>query len=654
MVRLRSDCISEMWSLLIVVSSASVCRGLNVNDTFFNSIPPLYALDDWTQCQRPGDVYCTVDAVLKVAEPKSSLLSLLQEYSSQTLKHYNRTQIHRGVCVSRCRREQPADTSWNSVQNCVNQSVLKYGLQAELLSMDWCVSQDAKPVSGSARALAVFCTTLVAIACLATVLHVLAERCVKVDGNKYLMAFSLKRNLDVLIRNRCGPKTQPRLKDVASIEGIRFFGMQCVIFSNVLIFYVYSYTDNPEFIEKLYDQFPWQMIVNSPLWVQAFFSISGFLTAYTVLLSSEKRSLTIFSCLQSVLNRWIRLTPMALFALWFTIAWFPMLGSGPQWAWLVEREAQDCSERWWYHILYIQNFLPSGKFCMGHTWYLAAAMQLHVLGMILLVILMKYRSATALVLMIFMAGPAAATGFVVYWHDLMPIATAYSPELIRTIFAGSEILSLVLLPFWMNLPGYIGGVAVAFLLYHNQTSGNKLARNMSFNVIFHAALFVGLGVTLGGRVFLRTAWPPWAAALYAALDRTLVAVCFNLFLLGCFSRCKSLVRDALEWRGFHALGRLSYCVFLVHFTVLRLTMAENTHVGHISVFSLLSLFITTSVLSYAVSVPLCLLVELPGLQLWNAIASDQTREIPAAETPTRRPDKPCDLVSQVRRRHEYC
>lgn len=63
-----------------------------------------------------------------------------------------------------------------------------------------------------------------------------------------------------------------------------------------------------------------------------------------------------------------RLTPVAVFALWFTIAWFPLLGSGPQWSWLVEREAADCLDRWWYHVLYVHNHLPTGKFCMEHTW----------------------------------------------------------------------------------------------------------------------------------------------------------------------------------------------------------------------------------------------------------------------------------------------
>lgn len=46
------------------------------------------------------------------------------------------------------------------------------------------------------------------------------------------------------------------------------------------------------------------------------------------------------------------------------------------------------------------------------------------------------------------------------------------------------------------------------------------------------------------------------------------------------------VRDALEWRGFHTLGRLSYCVFLIHFIVLRITLASNTQLGHASLLSM--------------------------------------------------------------------
>ncbi|KOB75521.1 Uncharacterized protein OBRU01_07346 [Operophtera brumata] len=184
-----------------------------------------------------------------------------------------------------------------------------------------------------------------------------------------------------------------------------------------------------------------------------------------------------------------------------------------------------------------------------------------------------------------------------------------SEGVLRTMFAGSKTLTLLYLPMWMNLPGYVGGVATAFLYQYTQLEGVKLKQKKP---------------------------PRWAAAVYAALDRTLVAVFFNVFLLGCISQCRSGFRSLLCWRGFHVMGRLSYCVFIVHFIVLRLTV---------------SLLITSSVLSYIASIPLCLLVELPALQLWKAVTGeDSPRPAPApALTPPQPASdfKPLDLLANV-------
>ncbi|KAJ8717591.1 hypothetical protein PYW07_005521 [Mythimna separata] len=615
--------------------------------------------------------------------------------------------IHRGVCVSRCGSQNKTAGWHDAAQGCISNNVARYGLEAEVLSVDWCMSVDAPPdTTGPARSLAVICTMLVALACLATGVHVLGDRCAKAECNRYLLAFSLKRNFDILTYDRSKPRTDDRMKDVACIEGIRFLGMQCVIFSHVMLIYIYSYIDNPQFVERMYDHFTWQAVLNSPLWLQAFFAMSGFLTAYATLVSSPTKPITFFKCCMSIVNRWIRLTPVAVFALWFTIAWFPLLGNGPQWSWLVEREAHDCSERWWYHVLYVHNHLPTGKFCMGHTWYLAADMQLHIIGVFLLLVLMRYKRATIPLLMLLVVASSLAAGFVVYFYDLTPIVTAQTPELqskccvrrrsvllrykratipllmllvlasslaaglvvyfydltpivtaqtpevLRNMFAGSKILSLVYLPFWMNLPGYIGGIATAFILYHNNIKGEiKLKDSKWFNILFHASLFLGSAVLLAGTVFLQDSpLPLWASALYSALDRPLVAVFFSIFMLGCFSRCWSLVRDSLEWRGFHILGRLSYCVFLIHFIVLRITLAGNTQLGHASVLSMLSLLITSSVLSYIASVPLCLLVELPLIQLWKAVTDPDGPER-RPSIPTESPAK-LDMVTQDRRRNE--
>jgi hypothetical protein len=42
------------------------------------------------------------------------------------------------------------------------------------------------------------------------------------------------------------------------------------------------------------------------------------------------------------------------------------------------------------------------------------------------------------------------------------------------MFAGSKVLPLVYLPSWMNMAGYVAGMATGFLLHHLQNAGVKL------------------------------------------------------------------------------------------------------------------------------------------------------------------------------------
>uniref|UniRef100_A0A2A4IZV2 Secreted protein n=1 Tax=Heliothis virescens TaxID=7102 RepID=A0A2A4IZV2_HELVI len=67
-----------MWCVWFL---ACVCAALasvvDINDTVFATLPPLYGLDDWSQCQRDGDVYCMVDAALHSPRP-SPVMMLLQ------------------------------------------------------------------------------------------------------------------------------------------------------------------------------------------------------------------------------------------------------------------------------------------------------------------------------------------------------------------------------------------------------------------------------------------------------------------------------------------------------------------------------------------------------------------------------------------------
>ncbi|CAH2089115.1 unnamed protein product [Euphydryas editha] len=508
--------------------------------------------------------------------------------------------------------------------------LLRYKLlfQAEILAVQFCNTPETVYTNPSTGIFNIVILSLLVITILATLIQVFGGRCTGFSENKFILAFSLKRNWQILTRIKSEKEFDHRTKDLLCLEGIRFLGTLGVIFTHTSITYVYSYIDNPEYIEHMFDQLSAKVAFNTPLWMQVFFSISGFLTTYFCLIYSETNKLSILKCILAILHRYIRLTPVALFALWFTMTWYPRLGAGPQWAWLIQREAVDCTERWWYHAIYVHNYLPLGKYCMGHTWYLAVDMQLHVLGLVLLFIFLRWRSSVKPIIFVLLIGSTIATGLVVHFFNLTPIITSQAPQIVNNMFKDSRNLTILYLPLWMNLSGYLLGIATAFIFYHHQINGYKLSEAKWFRLAFHSSLPLAGAVSLAGVAFLAERAPPrWAAATYSALDRGLIALGFCVFLLGCISRCHSILRDALLWRGFQVIGRLTYSVFIVHFIIMRIIVACNTQIGHVSAYSMICLLVVGIVLSYIVAIPIYLFIEMPSIQLWKALTrSDNKKE----------------------------
>lgn len=66
-----------------------------IPDTIATSLPPLYDLDEWSQCQRPGDVYCIVDAVLYATKPSQTMVLL--QVSIWLLTDFNCPQLGAGL-----------------------------------------------------------------------------------------------------------------------------------------------------------------------------------------------------------------------------------------------------------------------------------------------------------------------------------------------------------------------------------------------------------------------------------------------------------------------------------------------------------------------------------------------------------------------------
>lgn len=161
-------------------------------------------------------------------------------------------------------------------------------------------------------------------------------------------------------------------------------------------------------------------LINSPLLVDSFLLLSGFLFARLLLIELDKRHGKVNFGLLYIF-RYMRLTPAygAIIALYAT--WLPRLGSGPLWDQQMQLEQARCRESWWRNALYINNYLGTDRICMFQSWYLAADSQLFVLAPLLLYPLWRYGRRVGAALLATVAFISIAIPFfVTYYGKLDP------------------------------------------------------------------------------------------------------------------------------------------------------------------------------------------------------------------------------------------
>lgn len=66
----------------------------------------------------------------------------------------------------------------------------------------------------------------------------------------------------------------------------------------------------------------------------------------------------------------------------------------------------------------------------------------------------------------------------------------------------------------------------------------------------------------------------------------------------------------------------------------------------------IALLVTASALTYAISIPLVLLIELPAIQLWKALTERDRAPAPSERSIPPTISKSFDLVAHIRRRNE--
>ncbi|XP_013136936.1 PREDICTED: uncharacterized protein LOC106102075, partial [Papilio polytes] len=153
-------------------------------------------------------------------------------------------------------------------------------------------------------------------------------------------------------------------------------------------------------LEPMYQNVINHGLFDGTLLVQTFFITSGCLLAYHMQIFSEKQNITWIMIPKAILMRWLRLTPSYAVILAVVMTWARFAGSGPLWEKIVYPEVYGCRAEGWRNLVYINNYIDNSQ-CMTQTWYIAADMQLFVLGIFILVLAKSPRVKKVVISLLF-------------------------------------------------------------------------------------------------------------------------------------------------------------------------------------------------------------------------------------------------------------
>lgn len=143
-----------------------------------------------------------------------------------------------------------------------------------------------------------------------------------------------------------------------------------IVGGHSLVFMFGGPIQNMKFFEEQAQLVQNAILINSPLLVDTFLLLSGFLFSRILLLELDKRKGHVNFGLLYIF-RYLRLTPAYLAIIGLYSTWLVKLGDGPLWQSRISLEQERCMKSWWKNLLYINNYYGNDELCMFQSWYLA-------------------------------------------------------------------------------------------------------------------------------------------------------------------------------------------------------------------------------------------------------------------------------------------
>ncbi|CAL1266605.1 unnamed protein product [Larinioides sclopetarius] len=513
--------------------------------------------------------------------------------------YLSRTAFWFGTCV-------PSTCSEDDVKEIFTSVTKPYGMSVQLAG---CGTDEPILWSTSSSIAVCFLCLILGTCMLGTILDVIIRYQVEMHQHtdpdfvlfRILRAFSLYSNTEKLFADVGGNNC------LSCFHGIRFFSAVWIILGHTYFFtdtWKYLKYRDALIIDDYFNYFlPTAVLENFTVPVGSFFFMSGFLLVYATWKKLEKSEGKLDLFMFFVHKYW-RMTPglglmiLLLFAL-------PTIGSGPLWNSALEPPVGACEHHWWTNLLYINNFWGSENYCLVHTWYLAALMQFHIIGIVILLLSFRWAKFGIFLGLATVIASCVTTALLVISNDF-PMPT---PAINKNMDVMEEYNTKIYIKPFCHVPTYIIGMAFASLVlkYKDKQIG------MGYQILGWLLAILGALTSVYG--IYGPSESVEVRAFYLSCYRIGWTLSIGWLTFACITGRGGIANRLLSWNVFVPLGHLSYLVYLLHPLIMlyrTASMRERISYGHTE---LVFEFLTYTIIAFFLAFIGHIAVEKPFLIL---------------------------------------
>ncbi|XP_071451418.1 nose resistant to fluoxetine protein 6 [Hetaerina americana] len=416
------------------------------------------------------------------------------------------------------------------------------------------------------------------------------------------LSFSIRRNLATIADHTVGSDTLPTL------HGLRFLSMLWVILGHTCLV-AFKYSDNMAYRGVVEKEFFFQTISNAAFSVDTFFFISGLLVSFLYFRTTSKldvKQLTrttgaksnILQFVGLMAYRFGRLTAPYLFVLGLVEVTMKIFYHNS----VFEPPTLDhinCPKYWWRNILYINTLFPVKDMCMLWSWYLADDTQFYALGIIILILAVSHFRLAAVTTATFLISSWCTTAFIAFQNNHLP-----------SVNDPLALFDKIYDKPWTRLGPYLVGMSVGWILFKTncriRMHLGAVAAGWTLSSLCLLSLLYGLyGTNLS----------PATAAAYSSLSHTAWALAMAWVVIACSTGYGGWVNSLLSWSPLYPFSRVTYCAYLVHPLVIRITAMNMDSPLHLGKDNITIIYLGNVVASYVLSFMVSLAFEAPAVAL---------------------------------------